>query len=56
MIKRDLAALTILAIALGLLAGCTHSRGPIRPDGMSIHTNPAATTARSSTGNGTIWR
>ncbi len=40
MIKRDLAALTILAIALGLLAGCTHSRGPIRPDGMSIHTGP----------------
>ena len=40
MIRRDLAALTILATLLGLLAGCTHTRGPVRPDGMSIHTGP----------------
>jgi len=40
MIRRDLAACTSLLVLLGLVAGCTHTRGPVRPDGMSIRTGP----------------
>ena len=39
MIQSRSAAFTILAILLGLLAGCTHTR-TIRPDGMSVRTGP----------------
>ena len=40
MIRSRLVAMTILATLAGLLAGCTHTRGPVRPDGMSIHNGP----------------
>lgn len=40
MIRSRLVAMAILATLAGLLAGCTHTRGPIRPDGMSVRTGP----------------